>query len=148
MSPEQARGNAELTPQSDQFSLGLVLYELATGQRAFRRDSAAETMTAIIREDFEQLPATVPPPLRWIIERLLAKEPADRYDSTRDVYRDLRQIRERLSESTSGVQTAIAAPLASRPTSRPKAHLLLAGPGDRSAGRRSGLDDSSEWRCR
>src|ERR1700733_89586 len=49
MSPEQARGIKELTPQSDQFSFGLVLYELATGQRAFRRDSAAETMTAIIR---------------------------------------------------------------------------------------------------
>ncbi len=51
MSPEQARANVELTPQSDQFSLGLVLYELATGQRAFRRDSAAEIMTARHRCD-------------------------------------------------------------------------------------------------
>jgi Tol biopolymer transport system component len=41
----------------------------------------------------------VPVPLRWIIERLLAKEPSDRYDSTRDLHRDLRQIRERLSET-------------------------------------------------
>src|SRR5215831_12331295 len=49
MSPEQARGSTELKPQSDQFSFGLVLYELATGHRAFPRDSAAEVMTAIIR---------------------------------------------------------------------------------------------------
>jgi len=103
-----------------------VLYELATGQRAFRRDSAAETMTAIIREDAAQLPATVPPPLRWVIERLLAKDPADRYDSTRDLYRELRQVRERLSESTSGIQTASTAQRATRPTTRPKAQVVIA----------------------
>jgi Tol biopolymer transport system component/tRNA A-37 threonylcarbamoyl transferase component Bud32 len=112
MSPEQARGNAELKAQSDQFSFGLVLYELATGRRAFPRDSAAEVMTAIIREDAEPLPGSVPAPLRWIVERLLAKDPADRYDSTRDLYRELRQIRDRFAESGSGVQPASAAPVA------------------------------------
>ena len=127
MSPEQARGNTELTPQSDQFSLGLVLYELATGLRAFRRDSAAETMTAIIREDADLLPATVPAPLRWIIERLLAKDPTDRYDSTRDLYRELRQLRDRLTESISGVQTASAAPIPVRPRTWPKAKIVVVG---------------------
>lgn len=117
MSPEQARASAELTPQSDQFSLGLVLFELASGQRAFRRDSAAEVMTAIIREDADQLPPSVPPQLRWVIERLLAKDPADRYDSTRDLYRELRQIRDRLSESVSGVQTASKV---AKPAAKPK----------------------------
>jgi Tol biopolymer transport system component/predicted Ser/Thr protein kinase len=108
MSPEQARGEANLTPQSDQFSFGIVLYELATGKRAFQRGSAAETMTAIIREDAEPLPGNVPAPLRWIVERLLAKEPAERYDSTRDLYRELKQIRDRLSQATSA-QTPAAA---------------------------------------
>jgi len=103
MSPEQARGLTNLTAQSDQFSFGLVLYELAAGKRAFTRASAAETMTAIIREEAEPLPASVPTALRWVIERLLAKEPAERYDSTRDLYRELKQIRERYSEAT-GVQ--------------------------------------------
>ena len=101
MSPEQARGEPGLTPQSDQFSFGLVLYEMASGKRAFHRRSAPETMTAIIREDAEPLPASVPMPLRWVIERLLAKEPPERYDSTRDLYRELKQIRDRHSETTS-----------------------------------------------
>jgi serine/threonine protein kinase len=104
MSPEQARG-LDLTPQSDQFSFGLVLYELAAGNRPFRRGSAPETMTAIIREEAEPLPASVPAPLRWIIERLLAKELSERYDSTRDLYRELKHIRDRLSEPASAVQT-------------------------------------------
>src|SRR6185437_15593725 len=101
MSPEQARGQTNLTAQSDQFSLGLVLYELAAGKRAFRRATKAETMAAIIREDAEALPAAVPAPLRWVIERLLQKEPAERYDSTNDLYRELRQLRDRLSETVS-----------------------------------------------
>jgi hypothetical protein len=113
MSPEQARGETPLSPQSDQFSLGLVLYELAAGQRAFRRGSTAETMTAIIREEPDPLPPTTPAPLRWVIERLLSKDPADRYDSTRDLYRELRLIRDRLSEGTSGV-TASAQPAHAR----------------------------------
>jgi eukaryotic-like serine/threonine-protein kinase len=107
MSPEQARGEPNLTSQSDQFSFGLVLYELVSGKRAFQRGSAAETMTAIIREDAEPLPASTPAPLRWVIDRLLAKEPAERYDSTLDLYRELKQIRDRLSQATSA-QTAAA----------------------------------------
>jgi len=101
MSPEQARGQRNLTAQSDQFSLGLVLYELASGKRAFQRGTTAETLAAIIREDADPLPGNIPAPLRWIIERLLAKEPAERYDSTRDLYRELRQLRDRPSETAS-----------------------------------------------
>src|SRR5215469_10511907 len=66
-------------------------------------------MAAIIREEAEPLPANVHPPLRWIIERLLAKQPSERYDSTRDLYRELKQIRDRLSESTSAAHAAAPA---------------------------------------
>src|SRR5262249_24196339 len=110
MSPEQARGETNFTPQSDQFSFGLVLYEMVTGKRAFDRPSPAEVITAIIREDVKPLPSTTPMPLRWVIERLLSKDPAARYDSTQDLCRDLRQIRDRLSEVTPIVMPDIAAP--------------------------------------
>lgn len=125
MSPEQARGNVNLTAQSDQFSMGLVLYELAAGRRAFQRASAAETMTGIIREEAEPLPSAVLPQLRWIIDRLLSKEPADRYDSTRDLYRELRQVRDRLSEATvSGAVPAISVP--EQPRRRARGRVLAA----------------------
>ena len=108
MSPEQARAEP-LTPQSDQFSLGLVLFELAAGKRAFQRNTAAETLTAIIREDAEPLPATTPLPLQWTIGRLLAKDPLDRYESTRDLFRELRHMRDRWSSTTSASDLAPAA---------------------------------------
>jgi len=104
MSPEQAVGR-DLDARSDQFSFGLVLYELACGKRPFTRLSSAETMAAIIRDEPEALPADVPRPLVWIIERCLAKDPAQRYESTRDLYRELSTVRQHLSEIT---QTAVA----------------------------------------
>jgi Tol biopolymer transport system component len=123
MSPEQARGEPDLTFQSDQFSFGLVLYKMASGKRAFERPSPAETMTAIIREEAEPLPTTVPALLRWVIERLLAKEPAERYDSTRDLYRELKQIRDRLSQSV--VVSASAVGVSPSPVAMPKGRRFL-----------------------
>jgi hypothetical protein len=64
-----------------QFSFGLILYELVAGRRAFHRGSAAETTTAIIREEPEPLPSSAPAALRWIVARCRAKEPAERYVS-------------------------------------------------------------------
>lgn len=120
MSPEQARGY-KVDFRTDQFSFGLVLYEMLSGRSAFRRPSAAETMTAIIREDAEPLPATTPVALRWVVERCLAKDPDQRYDSTRDLSRELRQIRDHFTESQSGIHSV--AP--SRPA-RPRTPVIAA----------------------
>ena len=102
MSPEQASGKP-VDFRSDQFSLGSILYELATGKRAFQRGTQAETLTAIIREETEpvaQANAAVPAPFRWIVERCLQKDPDERYASTRDLARDVKSVREHLSEAT------------------------------------------------
>jgi predicted ATPase/serine/threonine protein kinase len=100
MSPEQASGRP-LDFRSDQFSFGLVLYEMATGKRALQRSTAAETLVAILREQPEamgSLRPEAPAPLCWVVERCLVKEPDKRYISTRDLARDLAAIRDRLSE--------------------------------------------------
>ena len=94
MSPEQAAGRL-VDFRSDQFSAGLILYELATGKRAFDRSTTAETLVAVIREEPEPLTALaprLPAPVRWIIERCLSKDADDRYASTRDLARDLKQM--------------------------------------------------------
>src|SRR5580692_2453036 len=86
MSPEQAAGE-RLDFRSDQFSFGLVLYEMLTGKRAFQRVTVAETLVAILREQAEPIGSQnrdAPAPLCWAIERCLAKEPDKRYASTRD----------------------------------------------------------------
>jgi serine/threonine protein kinase len=106
MSPEQALGKP-LDFRSDQFSLGSVLYEMATGRRAFARASGPETMTAIIREEPEAVAALAPKtpaPLRWTIERCLSKEPDERYGSTQDLARDLSTVRDHLSEAAASAE--------------------------------------------
>ncbi len=102
MSPEQAAGRP-VDFRSDQFSFGTILYEMVAGRRAFKRDTPVQTLSAIIESDPEPL-ATISPsfpaPGRWVIERCLAKEPADRYASTADLAQDLRGVREHLSDVT------------------------------------------------
>jgi serine/threonine-protein kinase len=108
MSPEQARGRA-VDHRSDQFTLGAILYELATGRQAFRRETGAQTIAAIIEaapEPLATLNPALPPPARWIIERCLAKDPAERYASTLDLARELRTVRERLPEMGSSSSPA------------------------------------------
>src|SRR4030095_12976450 len=108
MSPEQASA-AVIDFRSDQFARGAILYEMATGKRAFQRKTAVDTLSAILNEEpepVESLSPQAPVPLRWIVERCLAKEPEDRYGTTRDLARDLATIRDRLSE-TSGIGSVV-----------------------------------------
>jgi len=100
MSPEQASGRpADF--RSDQFSLGTILYEMATGNRAFSRGTPVETLSAIIRDEPEPIGKAnpgAPAPVRWIVESCLQKDPDERYASTRDLARDLKQAQERVSD--------------------------------------------------
>jgi Tol biopolymer transport system component len=110
MSPEQATGRA-VDHRSDQFSLGAILYEMTTGRRAFASESVAQTLAAIIEREPEPIAsirADAPPPWTWLIERCLAKAPSDRYDSTRDLARELANLRDRVSAGTG--LTAVRAP--------------------------------------
>jgi Tol biopolymer transport system component/predicted Ser/Thr protein kinase len=112
MSPEQASGQPA-DYRSDQFALGSILHEMASGKRSFARTTAAETLSAIIREDPEplaRLRPDSPPPLRWIVERCLAKDPADRYVSTRDLARELGSLRDHVSETAGSDGGIVAAP--------------------------------------
>jgi predicted ATPase len=99
MSPEQIRGEA-VDFRADQFSLGAILYELAAGRRAFGRRTAIETGSAVLTaepEPLDRICPQIPPPLQWAIERCLAKDPKDRYGTTRDLHRDLVAVHDRLS---------------------------------------------------
>ncbi len=99
MSPEQATGR-EVDFHSDQFSFGSVLYEMVTGHPAFRKDTPAESMAAVLRDEPERARMIhAPPPFLWIVERCIAKDPRQRYASTGDLARDLAAVRDRLVET-------------------------------------------------
>jgi eukaryotic-like serine/threonine-protein kinase len=103
MSPEQASGQP-VDFRSDQFSLGSLLYEMATGKKAFQKGSAVDTLSAIVHEELEpagRANERVPAPLAWIIERCLSKSPGSRYASTEDLARELSVLREHLSDLSS-----------------------------------------------
>ena len=111
MSPEQASGE-QVDFRSDQFSLGSILYEMATGKRAFLKQTGAEILSAIIREEPEPVSSinpVVPPPLRWLIERCLAKDADERYGTTRDLAKELSTVRDRLPETIGSGSSPAAA---------------------------------------
>jgi TolB-like protein/tRNA A-37 threonylcarbamoyl transferase component Bud32 len=101
MSPEQASGRA-VDYRSDQFALGLLIYELVTGKRPFVRTTTAQTLAATIEEDpppLQSLRPDVPPHLAAVVQRLLSKSPDERYESTRDLARELKSLLETTSSS-------------------------------------------------
>ncbi len=94
MSPEQVKGHTA-DQRSDLFSFGAILYEMLSGSRAFHRDSAAETISAILREEPPDLSATnrnVQPGLERIVRHCLEKNPEERFYSARDLAFDLEAL--------------------------------------------------------
>ncbi len=107
MSPEQVRGRAT-DHRSDLFTFGAILYEMLSGRRAFRRETAVETMNAILKEEPPDLSETnrnLPPALERIVRHCLEKRPEDRFQSARDLAFDLEAV-----SAVSGVTQAAAVP--------------------------------------
>jgi serine/threonine protein kinase len=126
MSPEQARG-AKADFRSDQFALGVMLYEMSTATHPFQHETAVQTLSAIIADDPPdpaQINPALPVAVRWLIRRLLAKDPRGRYAHTADLAADLRTIRDFLSEASTSSSVGPGSP---RPSWLPRlAALALA----------------------
>ncbi|HXH50071.1 MAG TPA: protein kinase [Terriglobia bacterium] len=107
MSPEQARGEA-LDARTDLFSLGAVIYEMATGRQAFDGESTAETFAQILREEPpapRSLNPELPPKLEEIIGKCLEKDRSLRYQDAADLRADLKRLKR---ETTSSEAAATA----------------------------------------
>lgn len=123
MSPEQVKGRA-VDHRSDIFSFGAILYEMLSGRRAFHGESAAETMSAILKEDPPELSETnqrVSPALERLVHHCLEKNPEERFHSARDLAFALEALS--VSSPTSAQTTAISTLTTRRMTRR---ELVLA----------------------
>jgi serine/threonine protein kinase/Tol biopolymer transport system component len=110
MSPEQAEGKT-VDERSDIFSLGVLLYEMASGQRPFKGDTSLSVLSAILRDTpkpLSDINPKVPREVARVVRRCLAKNPDDRYQSAADLRSDLEDIRQSL---TSGELQSPAAPI-------------------------------------
>src|SRR5262245_34956820 len=106
MSPEQVKGK-QADARSDIFAFGAILYEMLSGSRAFHRDTPAETMSAILREEPPDLSATnknVQPGLERVVRHCLEKSPEERFHSAHDLAFDLEAI-----SGTSATSAAVSA---------------------------------------
>src|SRR5262249_29967307 len=125
MSPEQLKGRV-IDQRSDIFAFGAILYEMLSGHRAFHGESAAETMSAILKEDPPELSdtnKTVSPALERIVNHCLEKNPEGRFYSARDIAFAL----EALSGSTTSSETTMAASLPARRPGRDWLPWVIAG---------------------
>jgi len=109
MAPEQVRAEP-VDARSDLFALGAVLHELVTGKRAFERPTAAETMTAILREEPADL-ESMPPGLAAVVRHALEKDAHDRFQSARDFAFALQALS---TQTGSGAESSLAAPTLGR----------------------------------
>jgi serine/threonine-protein kinase len=112
MSPEQAQGK-KVDTRSDIFSFGAVLYEMATGVRAFEGESSLSTLSAILRDEarpMSEVAPDVPPQLEDVIQRCLRKMPDDRWQSMKEIQAALSMLK-RESDSGSLYTTRLSGPL-------------------------------------
>jgi Tol biopolymer transport system component len=112
MSPEQAEGKP-IDHRSDVFSLGIVLYEMATGLRPFTGDSAASTLSAILRDtppSVTELNPALPPLLGRIIRRCLVKDPERRFQNAKDLRNELEELKQDLASGEMSEGVAVAPP--------------------------------------
>ena len=121
MSPEQVRGT-EVDARSDLFAFGALVYEMLSGEPAFRRETGVETLHAVLKEPAPRLPEAgldaAAPVLQRVLDRCLAKAPSDRYAAAADLLTDLREARRRLAPD-SGARPALAVAPAPRPSPPP-----------------------------
>ena len=103
MSPEQARGES-VDARTDIWSLGVVLYEMHTGRQPFVAETSQEVIASILRDDLPPLPAHSPDELKWILKKALRKDREERYQTARELFSDLRDLREQTREVQSSAQ--------------------------------------------
>ncbi|HEY2018426.1 MAG TPA: serine/threonine-protein kinase, partial [Bryobacteraceae bacterium] len=126
MAPEQVRGEL-VDARTDIFALGAVLFEMLSGQRAFHRDTAAETMTAVLRDDVPEFSGSlvqIPPALDRIVRRCLEKDPAHRFQSARDLSFAM-GVLSGGNSSSSGHRTAVVAKTSWSPRSWERVGFIL-----------------------
>ncbi|HSU25620.1 MAG TPA: tetratricopeptide repeat protein, partial [Pyrinomonadaceae bacterium] len=103
MSPEQARGAADIDARTDIFSIGVVLYEMLTGRVPFQGSSVGEVIGAIMYESVKPIArymSDCPPELERIVTKALQKNPEERYQSVKDLGNDLKSLSRRLEFET------------------------------------------------
>src|ERR1051326_4395729 len=114
MSPEQAQGRVnEIDQRSDIFSFGCIVFEAATGRRAFEGQDALDSLHKIVHAPTPQISEInekAPAELQRIVRRCLAKDPDKRYQTIRDVAIELDELRQELGAETDGGKTGIPVP--------------------------------------
>jgi two-component system LytT family response regulator len=128
MSPEQVRGG-DVDARSDIFAFGALLYEMLSGEPAFRRETGVETLHAVLKEPAPRVLGAplgaAGPVLQRVLDRCLAKAPDDRYASATELLADLREARRRLAAAAEPVERPAPAPAEAVPAPAPTGPLRV-----------------------